>query len=77
MRLLSFETNNGRQLTVEQADHDGHVLVIASDENGEKQVNAIIRPETFVMLMNMYTYVKENDIQNDFINPTGKNKEVI
>ena len=41
MRLLSFETNNGRQLTVEQADHDGHVLVIGNDENGEKQVNAV------------------------------------
>ena len=28
-----------------------------------------------VMLVNLYQYIKRNDIQNDFINPYGKNKE--
>ena len=28
-----------------------------------------------VMLINLYRYVINNDIQNDFINPNGKNKE--
>lgn len=28
-----------------------------------------------VMLFNLYQYIKRNDIQNDFINPYGKNKE--
>ena len=29
----------------------------------------------FVMLINWYKYIKDNDIKNDFINPHGKNKE--
>lgn len=28
-----------------------------------------------VMLVNFYRYIKGNDIQHDFINPNGKNKE--
>jgi hypothetical protein len=27
------------------------------------------------MLLNLYRYIKDNDIQNDFINPNGANKE--
>jgi hypothetical protein len=28
-----------------------------------------------VMLINLYRYIKDNDIQNEFINPNGKNHE--
>ena len=28
-----------------------------------------------VMLVNYYKYIKDNDIKNDFVNPSGKNKE--
>lgn len=36
-------------------------------------VNNGISAGDFVMLLNFYKYVKDNNIQNDFINCYGKN----
>lgn len=65
MGKLTFDTNNCGILTVEQKEHDSYVQV----STGEK-----ISAGDFVMLLNYYRYVKNNDIQNDFINYWGKKK---
>lgn len=70
--MLSFNVNNNNKLTVSQSVHDGNVIVTHGNGNTE-----IITAGDFVMLLNLYTYIKDNDIQNDFINPYGKNKESI
>lgn len=77
---ISFNVNNGRKLIFEQEHHDGPVFVHHIDANGNEETDLenglkVIYPGDVVMLNNLYWYIKENDIQNDFINPTGKNKE--
>lgn len=68
MRKISFEVNNGEKLNVSQEKHDGKVYVNIDGNNGY-----YISAGDFVMLLNYYKYVKDNDIQNDFINFHGKN----
>lgn len=52
-----------------QKDHDGTVIVSSAGRED------YISNGDMVMLMNLYRYIKDNDIQNDFINPYRKNKE--
>lgn len=68
MGKISFEVNNGGKLNVLQEKHDGKVSVNVDGNNGY-----YISSGDFVMLLNYYKYVKDNDIQNDFINFNGKN----
>ena len=65
---LNFAVNNGGVLTLEQKTFDGSVTILSNIKTTE------ITPGDFVMLLNYYRYVKENDIQCDFINPYGKNE---
>ena len=71
IQKLTYEVNNGRQLELIQRGHNGTVLI--SDDSMSK--TEFIPAGDMVMLVNFYRYIKDNDIQNDFINPTGKNKE--
>ena len=72
---LSFKTNNNGILNMIQQEVDGAVVVKRLEkDNGYKQM-AEIPAGDMVMLVNMYKYTKENDIQNAFINPNGKNKD--
>lgn len=76
MNKISFDINNNGKVELVQREHDGKVLISYSDKDIENPDNlAFINPGDFVMLINYYRYIKRNDIQNDFINPTGKNKE--
>lgn len=68
---LTYNVNNGNKLELIQRRHNGTVLI---SDNSISNVE-FIPPNDMVMLVNLYRYVKENDIQNDFINPYGKNKE--
>ena len=53
---------------------NGKVIVKRLEkDNGYKQIVEIPAGD-MVMLVNLYKYIKEHDIQNDFINPHGKNK---
>ena len=70
MNKLSYNVNNGRTLEIVQEEHDGEVTVIHHDKSID-----YIPAGDMVMLVNYYNYVKRYDIQNDFINPNGKNKE--
>ena len=68
--MITFDVNNNGKVTIEQKAHDKSVTV--THGNGSKTE---INPCDFIMLLNMYQYIKDNDIQNDFINPHGKNME--
>lgn len=67
--MISLNVNNQNLLTLEQPEHDG---VIEVTHYGEKYT---IPPAEMVMLLNLYQYIKERDIYNDFINPSGKNRD--
>ena len=80
MNKLSYNVNNGRTLEIVQEERDGEVTIIHRDANGQDEANRrdkldYIPAGDMVMLVNFYNYVKRYDIQNDFINPNGKNKE--
>ena len=68
MEKISFNVNNGEKLEICQARHDGNISVNTGE--GDKYN---ISAGDFVMLLNFYKYVKDNDLQNDFINYHGKN----
>lgn len=72
---LVFKTNNNGLLNVVQNEHDGVVHVNRFDKT-EGYTNLYnISAGDFVMLLNLYQHIKNNDIQNDFINYHGKNHE--
>jgi len=71
---LIFEVNNGGTLFLTQVSRDGDTMLTKYDGDRMTYETAIPAGD-MVMLLNLYRYVKENDIQNDFINPYGKNRE--
>ena len=71
---LSFKTNNNGIVNMIQHEIDGKVIVKRLEKDKGYKTIAAIPAGDMVMLVNMYKYVKGNDIQNDFINPHGKNK---
>ena len=71
---MTFNVNNEGILKLEQSTHDAAVTV-ATIRDGKAENSYIISNGDFVMLLNLYRYIKDNDIQNDFINYHGKNHE--
>ena len=72
---LTAQTNNGEMLVFFQAEDDATIHVNRWDDKGNAEHTASIATTDFIMLYNLYRYIKENDIRNDFINPNGKTKE--
>ena len=72
--MITFDVNNAGILSFEQEDHDSDVIVHRS-QNGIIVYGNSIPAADMVMLYNLYRYIKDNDIQNDFINPNGANKD--
>lgn len=76
--MIKIDVNNGRQMEVFRGgmvDTTGKVeecIQLAIRENEELKLDRIIPDGDFVMLMNYYRYVKDNNIQCDFINPNGQ-----
>lgn len=71
---LSFKTNNNGIMNMIQHELDGKIVVKRLEKDkGYKTITSIPAGD-MVMLVNMYKYVKENNILNAFINPNGKNK---
>ena len=71
---MIFNVNNNGILRAEQTTPDGSIYITREENGTAKRIEEITAGD-FVMLLNMYRYIKDNDIQNDFINPYGKNKE--
>ena len=69
---LSFKTNNGGILNMIQHEIDGKVIVKRLEKDKSYKTITSIPAGDMVMLINMYKYIKENNIQNAFINPDGK-----
>ena len=72
---LSFKINNNGILNMIQHEIDGKVIVKRLEKDKSYKTITTIPAGDMVMLINMYKYIKENDIQNAFINPNGKNKD--
>lgn len=64
--MIKITVNNGRTLEISQ-DEDREIVLIATEDRKEG-----IPEGDFVMLLNYYRYVIDNDIRCDFINPNGK-----
>mgnify|MGYP000068495819 CR=1 FL=1 len=78
MNKLTYFTNNNGTMEIMQNEPDGKATVHTfhdynSFSSSGKDIE--ISSGDMVMLINLYKYIKENDIQNDFINPNGKNQE--
>ena len=69
---LSFKVNNGGILNMIQHEIDGKVIVKRLEKDKNYKTITSIPAGDMVMLINMYKYIKENNIQNAFINPDGK-----
>ena len=69
---LSFKTNNNGILNMMQLEIDGKVIVKRLEKDKSYKTITSIPAGDMVMLINMYKYIKENNIQNAFINPDGK-----
>ena len=73
---ITFNANNGEQIVLMQREEDTDVIVERGGADGVIYENIMrIKPSDFVMLLNLYTYIKRNDIRNDFINPNGANSD--
>lgn len=72
---LSFKTNNNGILNMIQQELDGKIIVKRLEKDRGYKTITTIPAGDMVMLVDMYKYVKENDILNAFINPNGKNIE--
>lgn len=70
MNKLVFEVNNGETLELVQREDNGTTLICSLDAPDNE---AYISAGDFVQLINLYRYCKRYDIQNDWINPNGKN----
>ena len=69
--MITFETNNNAQMIIDQKEPDGAVIVTRVTADGTTERRDLIEPGEMVMLINLFRYVKDNDIKNDFINPHG------
>ena len=69
---LSFKTNNDGILSMRQNIINGKVIVKRLEKDREYKTITTIPADDMVMLVNLYKYIKENNIQNAFINPNGK-----
>ena len=64
--MTSINVNNGGKLELTQ-DKERELIIL---DTGERRDG--ITEGDMVMLMNYYVYIKDNDIQCDFINYNGK-----
>ncbi len=78
MNKLTYFVNNNNTMTITQDKPDGKAIVHTFhnfNDFSDTKNDIEISNGDMVMLINLYQYIKSNDIQNDFINPNGKNQE--
>ena len=69
---LSFKTNNNGIMNMIQHELDGKIVVKRLEKDKGYKTNTCIPAGDIDMLITMYKYIKENNIQNAFVNPNGK-----
>ena len=68
--MIEIPVNNNRKLILIQSAEG--IEIVTTSKDGIESKREI--PEgDMVMLINYYKYVKDNNIQCDFVNPNGKN----
>lgn len=72
---IELSVNNGQTLFLTQVSADGDTILSRWDGDKMEYERAIPAGD-MVMLLNLYRYIKDNDIENEFINPNGRIKEV-
>lgn len=73
---LYFKANNNGMLLFTQSAVDKSVTVTCTYNGGlTHEPVDVIPPGEFVMLLNLWQYVKCHDIRNSFINPNGSKEE--
>ena len=75
---IDIEVNNNRIIRITQTESDkvrNGIGLKTLDEKGNVDRNDLISEGDFVMLMNYYSFVKDNDIYDEFININGINKK--
>lgn len=75
---IDIEVNNNRIMRITQTESDkvrNGIGLKTLDEKGNVDRNDLISEGDFVMLMNYYSFVKDNDIYDEFININGINKK--
>ena len=70
---MTFALNNEGYLRMEQKDTDNPCEITITRSNKPIK-HYTIPPTDMVMLFNLYQHIKNNNIQNEFINPHGTNK---
>lgn len=74
--MIEIEINNGGILKVSQTQADElrcGIGIESIDFDGNIARRDLIDEGDFVMLINYYRYIKDNDIKDDFINRNGLN----
>ena len=71
--MIKVEVNNEGSLELEQNKEKLIVLKTINSNGGIERADGITQGD-FVMLLNYYRYVKDNNIKCDFINPYGINE---
>ena len=75
---IDIGVNNNRIMRITQTESDkvrNGIGLKTLDEKGNVDRNDLISEGDFVMLMNYYSFVKDNDIYDEFINITGTNRK--
>lgn len=75
--MIEIGINNNGTLRLSQTEADKARCGIAVenvDDKGKVYRRDLISEGDFVMLINYYQYVVDNDIKDDFINPNGLNE---
>ena len=75
---IDIEVNNNRIMRITQTESDkvrNGIGLKTLDEKGNVDRNDLISEGDFVMLMNYYSFVKDNVIYDEFININGINKK--
>ena len=78
MQKLTYLVNNNGTMEITQNKHDSSVTVHTFHDSSDfdKHDNDYnISAGDMIMLLNYYRYVKNNNIQCDFINPNGINNK--
>lgn len=70
--MIEIKVNNGQVMEVVQVKNDSLINVTIKEKHSINRVDEISEGD-FVMLINYYKYIKNNNIRCDFVNPYGIN----
>lgn len=76
MNYIDIQINNGKIKRIIQTESDKlrcGIGVETLDEKGNLKERTLIGEADFIMLLNYYDFIKENDIKDEFINKNGLN----